>query len=590
MSSHANAQNTSPSAPAGPAPTVYSRTTPIDVQQQGVFGRLKNRFRVALRPNLTRSHPAHEPDATNGTTIHDHYTAIGNDLGDIRLAIEQQTGVFERGMDLIASAIHSAALAFNRSGRGDDGDDALPPPGAHAQGESDDSGFEGSNDIPDPAAREGSDTSPAGSPSSAPPDAPDAGSSGRTRSNDPKDDAGIPDDESHPRPTPTAQSQAGSGATHPTGDASSQHVPPPSNDPRSPLVDSTALRHGSLNADIVESIRSDGPAARAPADPKATSSVNPAPTDAQAVNRSDAFPGLGLSTFASPGPTSTAPPLIPSALFKAEPTSSADQASGLPDDDDTFISSDIELAQAGMYFGARLFIYVGSKADLCNVRTQPSAFYSGLSEILPLCDTYAHKLKQLRIVLYKTSFWQNEILVDVLVEVLRSIQARLACFLSARIICKKQDYALRCTTSSDFDKPEIRDLCKVLQHVRLEGDIAISRLALLPLSELHCLEVLTDIPVAEADVMHLMTRCQKLYSLSVRHIARQAPRRFDGDLTESLHAPSVLETTSDDLSPGFLHCVQSTKDFRLTVSHASQIDQFKAVFDARTMWSLTSPQ
>ncbi|KAL1687263.1 hypothetical protein GGG16DRAFT_117099 [Schizophyllum commune] len=589
MSSHANAQNTSPSAPAGPAPTVYSRTTPIDVQQRGVFGRLKNRFRVALRPNLTRSHPAQKPDATNGTTIHDLYTAIGNDLGNIRLAIEQQTGVFERGMDQIASAIHSAALASNKSGRGDDGDDALPPPGAHGQGESDDSGSEGNNDFPDPAAREGSDMPPAGSPSSAPPDAPDAGSSGRTRSNDPKDDAGIPDDESHPRPTPTAQSQAGSGAAHPTGDASSQHVPPPSNDPRSPLVDSTALRHGSLNADVVESIRSDGPAARVPADPHATSSINPAPTSAQAVNHGDAFPGLGLSTFASPGPTSTAPSTVPSALFKAEPTSSADQASGLPDDDDTFISSDVDLAQADLYFGARLTIYVGSKGDLCKVRAQPSAFYTGLSEILPLCDTYAHKYKQLRIVLYKTSFWQNEILVDVLVEVLRSIQARLACFLSAHIICKKQDHALY-HTSSVFDMPEIRDPFKVLQHVRLEGDIAVSRLALLPLSELHCLEALTNSPIAEADVKHLMTHCSKLYCLSVRNVARHAPTRFEEDLTEIVHAPPVLDISSDDLSPGFLHCVQSTQNLRLTVSHASLMKQSKAVFDAREMWSLASPQ
>ncbi|KAL1755842.1 hypothetical protein FB107DRAFT_274424 [Schizophyllum commune] len=589
MSSHANAQNTSPSAPAGPVPTVYSRITPIDVQQRGVFGRLRNRFRVALRPNLTRCRHAHEPDATNGTTVHDTYIAISNDIGNIQLAIEQQTGVFERGMDRIASAIQSAALALNKSGGGDDDDDAPTPPGAHAQGESDDSGSEGSNNIPDPAASEGAGAPPAGSPASAPPDAPDAGPSGHTRENVPQVHAGTPDDECHPRPTPTAQSQSGPGATHPTGDASSQHVPPPTNDPRSPLVDSTALRRGSLNADVVESIRSDGPTARAPADPQATSSVNHAPTNEQAVNRGDAFPGLGLSTFASPGPTSTAPSTVPSALFKAEPTSSADQASGLPDDDDTFISSDVDLAQAGLYSGARLTIYVASKADLCNVRTQPSAFYTGLSEILPLCDTYAHKFKHLRIVLYKTSFWQNEILVDVLVEVLRSLQARLACFLSTHIICKKQDHALY-HTSSVFDMPEIRDLFKVLQHVRLEGDIAISRLALLPLSELHCLEALTDSPIAEADVKHLMTHCQKLYCLSVQNVARHAPTRFEEDLTGIVHAPPVLDITSDDLSPGFLHCVQSTQNLRLTVSHASLMNQFKAVFDARKMWSLTSPQ
>ncbi|KAI5885456.1 uncharacterized protein SCHCODRAFT_02706943 [Schizophyllum commune H4-8] len=587
MSSHANAPNAKPSSPAGPARTVFSRTTPIDVQRRGVFGRLKNRFRVALRPNLTRSRSAQVPDATNETSICDHHIAIGNDLAHIRLAIEQQTGILERGMDQIASAIHSASitLALNRRGGGDDDDGAPPPPGAHRQEESDDSGPEDSKDIPDPAAHEDADTPRAGPPSAA--SAPDSGPSGHKRANDSQVDAGMPGDESHPRPTPTAQPQSSSGATHPAGDAPLQHVPPPVDDPRSPLVDPIALRHGSLNVDVVESVRSDGPAAQASAGPQATSSVDTAPTNAQAVNHGDTFPGLGLSTFASPGSSSAAPPLVPSALFRAEPTSSAKQARGLPEDDDVLISSDVDLAQAGLYCGARLSIYVGSKEDLRNVRTKPSAFYSGLSEILPLCDTYAHQLKQLRIVLYRTSLEQNETFVDVLVEILKSMHTRLACFLSARIICKKRDYA-HYRTSSDFDNPEIRDLCKVLQHVRLEGDIAVCRLALLPLSELHCLEVSTDSPVAEVDVMHLMTRCQKLYSLSVRRIARRVPRGFEGNLTESLHAPSVLDIASDDLSPGFLHCVQNTQDLRLTVSDASLIDQFKAVFEARKMWSLTS--
>ncbi|KAL1725942.1 hypothetical protein EV714DRAFT_277013 [Schizophyllum commune] len=582
MSSHANAQNTTPSAPAGPVPTVYSRITPIDVQQRGVFGRLKNRFRVALRPNLTRSLHAHEPDATNGTTIHDPYTATGNDLGNIRLAIEQQTGVFERGMDQIASAIHSAALALNRSGGGDDDDDAPSPPGAHRQGESDDSGSEGSNDIPDPAAREGSDTHPAGSPTSAPPDAPDAGSSGHTRSNDPKDDPDTPASESHPRPTPTAQPQCGTGATHSTGDASSQNVPPPVSDPRSPLVDSTALRQGSLR--VVESIRSDCPTAQASADPQATSSVNPAPNEAQAANRDDALPGLALSTFASPGSTSAAP--SQSTLFQVPPSSSEKQTTYEDiNDNDTFISFYVESVTDGPYLGARLCIYVGSRDELRGLLAEPSRFCHGLTDLAPRCEANKHQLTQLRIVLHKSSVTDRHCnTIDVLATVLKALCSCRPCFLAAHVEFAQKDHA-RYQKGNFSDAQEFLNAFSRLRHVRLEGCTTAARLTSFPLSMLNSLELLIN--VNETDVKELISRCPCLHFLSVRRITTTSWECFV-KTTDKHPCPRlpVLEITSDVLSRSFMDWVKHTDIFRLNVSHPSFVGRFKSDFRRQLTWSL----